>query len=155
MQTQPEGPITLNEIDKKDLEFAKEFWTLGNVVTGFSILQGLAFVSSVGPHRSDLFCATFEHRFITALLVLFFSVGYFWMVNFCHLERERLLKAHAVLSKDLERALGNLQSKQRICIAGFLILSVAAIFGGTQEEYDKACMAKGTQYAATVGHAKP
>jgi hypothetical protein len=41
MQTQPEGPIAESEADKKDPEFAKEFWTLGNVVTGFFILHAL------------------------------------------------------------------------------------------------------------------
>jgi hypothetical protein len=62
MQTQPEGPIAESEADKKDPEFAKEFWTLGNVVTGFFILHALPLQVQLIRTEAIHFCAPFGHR---------------------------------------------------------------------------------------------
>lgn len=59
---------------KKDLEYAKEFWLIGNAVTAFAFLQTITFASVVGPHKSDLFCAITDNQALTIWGILVGSV---------------------------------------------------------------------------------
>ena len=59
--------------DKKvDLEYAKEYWSLANVITGFSILQMIAYVLSVGASDSKIRSGVLD---LFPWVLLFIMVG--------------------------------------------------------------------------------
>ena len=50
------SPPDCEKISPEDLNYAKDLWTLGNVVAGFAIYQGILFLTNIGPKKSDLYC---------------------------------------------------------------------------------------------------
>lgn len=95
MATDLRGPPPPAE--KKDLDYAKEFWTVGNVVTGFAILQGITFLINVGPQKGDLFCAVTRHVAFSQNSVLYGTAIYLLAVIFCHGVQYLLLTARHAL----------------------------------------------------------
>jgi hypothetical protein len=64
---------------ERELEYAKEFWTLSNVIAGLAVLQGVVFMSAVWPGRRDLAPVVLETRVEragTAIVTLLFTIGY-------------------------------------------------------------------------------
>ena len=76
----------------RNIEYAKEFWTLTNSVTGFAIVQTLGFAIVVGPHRGDLFCGVYEHPDLTMRMVHVVSVLYIFLILVFNLVRVLLLR---------------------------------------------------------------
>jgi hypothetical protein len=130
---------TLNPslVEKTDLKYAKEFWTLSNVVTGFSVVQGLTFGTVVGPHSGALFCAITEAIPITCIGIVISTILYESAILFCWFTRNRLLKEHKALSKKLKRAFNIWLGGQMLVVTLFAILSFLIVFWTSPLEIKK------------------
>lgn len=121
-----------NEAKTKDLEFAKEFWTLANVITGFSIVQGLTFATAIGGRdgavfkriNTDISSFGFAVAFTAAV-----SVGYLLAIFFCHHTIRNLLEKHDAISEELERAFNTWKWVQWTCVLVISLLSGLCLFG--------------------------
>ena len=118
----------LSAAREKDLEYAKEFWTLGNVVTGFAALQSLTFLIQVGPHKGDLYCAVSVSECFSRVLISTGLVLYLSALWFCHHKRNELLTGHNALSDRLRSAFKWWIYGQTFVIVLFCVVSFAATF---------------------------
>jgi hypothetical protein len=71
-------------IGDKDLDYAKEFWTVGNAIAGFSIVQTLWFFTVVAPGHDAISKGVNESHVIAGWATLVVTLLYLLGVGFAH-----------------------------------------------------------------------
>ncbi|WP_277183077.1 hypothetical protein [Caballeronia sp. BR00000012568055] len=121
---------------EKDLEYAKEFWAMGNVVTGFAVVQSLAFLIAVGPQKGDLYCAMRISLLLARSAILIGLVLYLAALWFCHFTRNRLLADHEALDRRLQISFCCWSWGSTLLIVLFCLLSFAATCDNQKIKHD-------------------
>jgi hypothetical protein len=114
----------MSEIEA-DLTYAKEFWSISNAITGFSIVQSIIFYAALGPHQVALYDAVKRQPWFTVLGVVVGTSVYIMAIIFCYVAQKRLAGA-AGLSPNLWRLLRIWRGTQLITIIS--LSSVRSLF---------------------------
>src|SRR6266446_4000240 len=79
-------------IGDKALEYAKELWTIGNVVAGFCILQTVVFLVEAGRFCSTLGIAVAKYPLSAYAFIGLFGVGYVVLISLSYLGQRRIFR---------------------------------------------------------------
>jgi MFS family permease len=145
-----EDSLNPSLVEKTNLEYAKEFWTLANVVTGFSVVQGFTFVTVAGPRSGTLFCAITKAIPDTRIGIIVSTTIYAIAILFCYFARNCLLKTHDALSLKLKIAFAVWLFGQLLAVALFAALSMAIVLRISPQDIKK-CLETASTRQIVVG----
>jgi hypothetical protein len=96
LETMNENEETREAFSERELDYAKEFWTIANIVAGFSIVQTMTFASATGTHRGDLAEAIGCQKWSAVAFALFGSMVYVFIIGFCQWTHKKSVASRAV-----------------------------------------------------------
>jgi hypothetical protein len=96
--------VEKQSIGEKDLDYAKEFWTVGNVIAGFSIVQTLWFFTVVASGHEGVSQGVRDNRAFAGLATIGGTVLYLLGIGFAHSAHYKIIEGY-ILSKSFRKSL--------------------------------------------------
>jgi len=81
---------------ERDLEYAKDFWTIANVVVAFAVIQTLAFGMAVGPGEGALVKTIIDQRGSVTVYGLLGTASYLLVIWVCQSRHSKIVFCYDV-----------------------------------------------------------
>jgi len=102
-------------------DWVKELWSLGNIITGFSVVQSLGFAVALGKDLAELQTQTKPFKTVLAIIALSFGALYSYGVYRCFF-----------LALGIDGSLGDMRKEvmhgQMACIWLFTLIAIFGLF---------------------------